>query len=169
MRDLRSSEKHGRSIRTGRGACAASDASSRFHCQISVVLGNRNRVRLRCGAGARRNESTDLHDAIPRAAIDYEIFQERERSDSKRLDCDRRAVAKLSHVKFAHCARMIGSVWFAVDRERAGAANTFAAIGVERDWFLSASDQTLIENVEHFEKRCVRRNVTYFVIDEFAW
>src|SRR4030095_7769182 len=169
MRDLRSSEKHGRSIWTGRGACAAADTSSRFHCQIGVVLGNRNRVRLRRGAGARRNESTGFHNAIQRAAINYQIFSERGLCDSQPLDCDRRAVTKLSHVKFAHSARMIGSVWFAVDRERAGAANTFAAIGVERDWFLSASDQTLIENVELFEKRCVRRNVTYFVIDEFAW
>src|SRR5215510_10940856 len=47
MRNLRSSEKHGRSIWTGRGACAASDASSRVHCQISIVLGNQDRVRLR--------------------------------------------------------------------------------------------------------------------------
>ena len=63
---------------------------------------------------------------------------------------------------------MIGSVWFAVDRERASAANTFTAIRVERDRFLSAFDQRLIENVEHFEKRGVRRNVAHFVIDEFA-
>src|SRR5262245_3919992 len=116
-----------------------------------------------------RNESTGLHNAIQRAAIHYQIFHKRERSDSKRLNCDRRAVAKLSHVKFAHRARMIGSLWFTVDRERAGAANAFAAIGVERDWFLSVSDQSLIENVEHFEKRRVRRNVTHFVIDDFAW
>src|SRR5205814_1526854 len=94
---------------------------------------------------------------IQRAAIDYQIFQQRERSHSKRLDCDRRAVAKLSHVKFAHRARMIGSVRFAVDRERAGAANTFAAIRVERDWFRSACDQSLIENVEHLEKRRTAR------------
>src|SRR5207237_8053948 len=98
----------------------------------------------------RGNESTVYDNTMQRDGIDYQIFQERERSDSKRLDCDRRAVAKLSHVKFAHRARMIGSVRFAVDRERAGAANTFAAIGVERDWFRSACDQCLIENVEPF-------------------
>src|SRR5207237_7708368 len=101
-------------------------------------------------------------------ALVYYDFQVRERSYSKLLYCDRRAFAKLSHVKFAHRARMIGSVRFAVDRERAGAANTFAAIGVERDWFRSACDQSLIENVEHFEKRRVWRNVAHFVIDEFA-
>src|SRR5207244_3202314 len=162
------SEEHTCTGYTARGAYSAYDASSCFHCKIAVVFGNQNRVRLRRGTCARGNESTGLHNTIQRPAIDYQIFQERERSHSKRLDCDRRAVAKLSHVKFAHRARMIGSVRFAVDRERAGAANTFAAIGVERDWFRSACDQSLIENVEHFEKRRVWRNVAHFVIDEFA-
>src|SRR5205814_4347576 len=107
--------------------------------------------------------------AIHCAAFDYLFFPNRQRSYARRLARDLRAVAKLSHVKFAHRARMIGSVWFAVDRERASAANTFTAIRVERDRFLSAFDQGLIENVEHFEKRGVRRNVAHFVIDEFAW
>src|SRR4029077_3425938 len=133
------------------------------------MLGDQARVRLWGGTCARRNESTSLHNSIQCTAIDYQIFHKRERSYAKWLDCDRRAVAKLSHVKLAHRARMIGSVWFAVDRERAGAANAFAAIGVERDRFLPASDQSLIENVEHFEKRRVRRNVAYFVIEELAW
>src|SRR5438445_7874179 len=168
MRDLRSSEKHGRSIWAGRGACAASDASSRFHCQIGIMFGNQGRVRLRRGAGACRNKSAGLHNVIERLAIDYQILHKRKRSYAKRLDCDRRTVAKLSHIKLAHRAGMIRSVRFAVDRERTSAANAFTAIGVERDWFLSASDQSLIENVEHFEKRCVRRNVAHFVIDEFA-
>src|SRR4029077_11783202 len=133
------------------------------------MLGDQARVRLWGGTCARRNESTSLHNSIQCTAIDYQIFHKRERSYAERLDCDRSVVAKLSHIKLAHRARMIGSVRFAVDRERAGAANPFAAIGVERDWFLSASDQSLIENVEHFEKRRVRRNIAYFVIDEFAW
>src|SRR6266700_892407 len=169
MRDLRSCEKHGRSIWTRRGAGAAPDASRRLHRQVGIVLGNRDRVRLRRGACALGNESTSLHDAVQRAAIDYQILYKLERSYSKRLDRDRRAVAKLSHVKLTHRARMIGAVWFAVNRKRASAANTFAAIRVERDRFLSAFDQCLIEHVEHLEKGRVWRNVAYFVIDEFAW
>src|SRR4029077_17558537 len=110
------------------------------------MLGNQDRVRLWGGTCALRNESTSLHNSIQCAAIDYQIFHKRERSYAKRLDCDRRAVAKLSHEELASGARMIGSVRFAGDRERAGAANAFAAIGVERDWFLSAADQSLIEN-----------------------
>src|SRR6266545_1802736 len=168
MRDLRRREKHGRSIWTGRCARATSDAGCRFHCQIGVVLWNRDRVRFRRGACALGNESTGLHNAVQRAAIDYQIFHQRERSYAKRLDCDLRAVAKLSHVKLANRARMIRSMCFTVNRERASAANTFAAIRVERDGFLTAPDQSLIENVEHFEKRRILRNVAHFVIDEFA-
>src|SRR5437764_13674955 len=168
MRDLSSGEKHGRSVRTRRGARTAPNASRGFHRQIGIVLRNRNRVCLWRGACALGNKSPSLYDAIQCAAIDYQIFHKRERSHAKRFDRDLRAVAKLSHVKFAHRARMIGSVWFAVDRERASAANTFAAIRIERDRFLSAFDQRLIENVEHFEKRGVRRDVANFVIDECA-
>src|SRR5919197_2354931 len=140
MRDLRSGEKHGRTIWTGRCARAASDAGCRFHCQIGIMLGNRDRVCLRRGACTRGNKSSGLHNAIQGPAIDYQIFHKRERSYTKRLDCDGRTVAKLSHVKLAYRARMIGSVWFAVNRERARAANTFAAIGVKRDWFVAAPD-----------------------------
>src|SRR5262249_1608034 len=169
MRDLRRCEKHGRSVWTSRGACPASDASRRFHRKVRLMLGNRDRVCLWRRACARGNKSTSLHNAIQRPAIDYQIFHKRERSYAKRLDGDRRAVAKLSHVKLAHRARMIGTVWFAVNGERASAANTFAAIRVERDWFVSTSHQSLIENVQHFYQRRVRRNVARFIINEFAW
>lgn len=168
MRDLRSREKHGRSIWTRRGARATSDTGRRFHCQVGIMLGNQDRVRLWRGARARGNESTGLYDAVQGAAIDHQIFHKRERTYTKRLNCDRRAVAKLSHIKLAHRARMIGSVWLTIDRERASAADTFAAIRLKRDWFLSAFHQSFIENVEHFEKRRVRRNAAHFVIDEFT-
>src|SRR5215203_4443383 len=169
MRDLRSREKHGRSIWTRRGARATSDTSRRFHCQIGVMFGNQDRVRLWRGACARGNESTGLHNAVQGAAINHQIFHKRERSHAKRLNGDRLAIAKLSHIKLAYRARMIGSVWLTVDRERASAADTFAAIRLERDWFLSVFHQSFIEDVKHFEKRGVLRNIAHFVIDEFTW
>jgi hypothetical protein len=63
---------------------------------------------------------------------------------------------------------MIGTVSFTVDRERAGTANSFPAIRVERDGFLAGSEQILIQDVEHLKKRSVRRNVADFVIDKFT-
>ena len=78
------------------------------------------------------------------------------------------AVLETTHVQLANRRSAVGAMRYAVHNEAAHPADAFAAIGVERDWFLSASDQSLIENVEHFEKRRVRRNVMHFVIDEFA-
>ena len=63
---------------------------------------------------------------------------------------------------------MIGAVSFTVDRKRAGPANAFPAIRVERDGFLSGSKQIFIKNIEHLEKRRVRGNVADFVIDKLA-
>src|ERR1044071_4139720 len=117
MRDLRSREKHGRSIWTSRGTRATSDTSRRFHRQIGIMLGNQDRVRLWRGARTRGNESTGLHNAVQGAAIDHQIFHKRERSYAKRLNCDRRAIAKFSHIELAHRSRMIWSVWLPVDRE----------------------------------------------------
>src|ERR1051326_6429434 len=95
-------------------------------------------------ASARRDESAGLHDPIQRTAIEHEIFYYWERADAKRLDRNCVAVAKLTHVQLTHCAGMIRPVSFAVHGERAGAANPFAAIGVERDGFLAGPEQIFV-------------------------
>ena len=101
-------------------------------------------------------------------AIDRQIFDDRKRADAKRFDRDGLAVAKFPHVKLAHRAWMIGTVSFTVNRKRAGAANPFSAIRVERDGFLASTEQIFVQNIEHLEKRSIRRNVADFVIDKFA-
>src|SRR5262249_54019841 len=123
---------------------------------------------LRRGACARGNESAGLHDAVERTAIDHQIFDDWKRADAKRFDYDHRAIAKLPHVKLAHRARMIWAVSFAVNCKGAGAGNPFTAIRVERDGFPPAPNQIFVQNIEHLEKRSVRRNVAHVVIDEFA-
>lgn len=64
---------------------------------------------------------------------------------------------------------MIRPMRLAINRQRAGAANAFTAVRIERDRFFSALDQVLVNDVEHFEKRSVRRNVVYFIIDESSF
>jgi hypothetical protein len=93
-----------------------------------------------------------LHDSVERTAIDYQIFDDRERADAKRFDGNGFAVAKFPHVQLAHSSRMIRSVSFTVDRERAGTTNPFATIRVERDGFPAAPNQIFVQDIEHFEK-----------------
>ena len=63
---------------------------------------------------------------------------------------------------------MIGSVRFAINGQGAGAANSFTTIRIERNRFFAADRQTLVNDVQHLEKRRVRRNISRFVIEEFA-
>src|SRR5947207_15829828 len=63
---------------------------------------------------------------------------------------------------------MIWAVSLTINRNRASAANPFPVIGVERDWFVTGSEQIFVENIEHLEKRRVRRNVADFVLNAFA-
>src|SRR6266481_4190250 len=132
------------------------------------MLRNQDGVGFRSGPGASGDESTSFHNSVEPASVDHEIFNDRESADAERLDCDRGAVAKFSHVKLAHSAGMIGTVSFAIDRERARAANAFAAIGVKGNRFLASIKQLFVEDVEHFEKRRVRRDIADLVIDKFA-
>jgi hypothetical protein len=55
-----------------------------------------------------------------------------------------------------------------VNGERARAANAFATIGVEGDRFFATPEQIFIYDVEHLQKRSVRRNIVRFILDELA-
>ena len=63
---------------------------------------------------------------------------------------------------------MVRPVCLAVNGERARAANAFAAIGVEGDRFFATPEQIFIYDVEHLQKRSVRRNIARFILDELA-
>ena len=166
MRDLGRGEEHGRCIRAGRRARAATDAGRRFHRKIGVVLWNRNRVRFGRGTGARGDESACLHNAIEGAAIDHKVFDELEGPDAKRFHHDGGAIFEAPHVELAGGTRMIGPMRFAVDGERAAATDALATIRVERDRIFTPLRQPLIHDVERFEKGCVRRNIARLVFNK---
>jgi hypothetical protein len=128
MRNFCARKQHRGSIWTGCHTSAATDASCCFHCNVGIVFGYRDRVRFRRRTYAGGNETPGLHNPIERTTIDYQIFDNGERSRAKRLDYDCRSVTKPSHVKLAGCNRMIGTVCFAINAQAANAAYTFTTI-----------------------------------------
>src|SRR6202043_2850670 len=99
---------------------------------------------------------------------DHQIFDYWKRFYAKRFDRNRFTVPKFAHVKLAGRARVVGTVRFAIDRQTAGTANSFAAIGIERDRIFSAQQQTLIYDIEHFEKRSLSGDIRRIAFDEFT-
>ena len=61
----------------------------------------------------------------------------------------------MPQVELADGGPFLTAVRDAVDDERTGAADAFAAIGVEGDRFLAARDELLVHHVEHFQERHV--------------
>jgi hypothetical protein len=56
-------------------------------------------------------------------------------------------------VQLARGGCTLRAVGLTIDHQRAGAADSFAAVMIKDNGFLTVGDQTLVQNVEHFEKR----------------
>src|ERR1051325_4435007 len=116
------------------------------------MLRNRNRIRFWSRTGARGNKAAGLHNSIQCTAIDYEIFHHWKTFHPEWLDDDRFVIAEFPHVKLTRGAGMIGTMRFAIDGKRAGAADSLTTIGIERNRAFAAQHQLLVKKVEHFEK-----------------
>ena len=169
MRNFRGREQHRRRVRARRRASTAANARRCFHRSIGILFRNQSRVRFRRRTRPRRDEPARLDDSIERAAIHDQILEERKRFCAERLDHDRRAILESAHVNFARRPRMIGTVRFPVNRERASSADSFATIRIERDRLLAFRDESFVDDVQHFEERRVRRNVRRLIFDKFAF
>src|SRR2546426_807820 len=91
-----------------------------------------------------------------------------ERSGAPGLERQAIAVPEAPHVELADGGRALGSVRDAVDHEATRAADTLAAVVLERDRRLAAIDQLLVDDVEHLEKGHVRADVLRLVGDQAA-
>jgi hypothetical protein len=56
-----------------------------------------------------------------------------------------------------------------VNHQAAHAADAFAAVVVEGDWFFAELDESLVEDIQHFEKRHVFRDVVQLVKPKLAF
>ena len=104
-----------------------------------------------------------LDDAVEGGAIDHQIPEHGEGARPPGLDRDGVAILEFSHVKLAGGRSVKTPVRFAVDDERAHAADTFTAIVIESDGFLALLDETLVRHVEHFQERHVRDDAAHLI------
>ena len=63
---------------------------------------------------------------------------------------------------------VVWTVCLPVNHQAAHATDAFTTVVVEGDWFFAELIQLLVENVQHFEKRHMLRDVIQVVKPEFA-
>lgn len=154
--DLGRSEQHRRTIRAGRHASAATDADSGLESAIRVGLGNRHRVRLGSGTRIDRDITTGLDNVIQSLTADHQVAQNRESPRTVRLYRNRVAVLESTHVQLAgRGAVLVRAVGHAVDDDTAHPADTLTAVRIEGNWFLTLSEQLLVEDIQHFQEGSV--------------
>src|SRR6266568_3046961 len=110
-------------------------------------------------AGPRRDEPARLNDAVERAAVHHQVFDDRERPRAPRLDPDLRAVPERPQVKLARGGGALRPVRPAVDDHPARPADPLTAVVVERNRFFLAGDELLVQHVEQLQERHVWTDV----------
>ena len=167
MGDLGADEEHGGTVRAGGGAGTAADARGRVHGHVGDDFRDRDGIRVRRGARPLADEPAGLHDPVVGGPVDDEVALDREGIRSERLDRDDLAIPEFPHVELAGRAAA-RAVRDAVDRERAVAADAFAAVRVELDRLDAIFCQVLVDDVDHLEERGFGGNVICLVVFELA-
>src|SRR5712691_3039444 len=168
VRHLRGCEQHGGGVRARGDAGAAADARRRVEGEVRVFFADQDGVGVGRRARRRADEAARLDDSVKGAPVDDQILDDRERSGAPGLERQAIAVPEAPHVELADGGGALGSVRDAVDHEATRAADTLAAVVLERDRRLAAVDQLLVDDVEHLEKGHVRADALRLVGDEAA-
>ena len=140
---------------------AATQAPHPMHAAASIArsafcFGTGMRVAVLRAAGRDRNISAAGDNAVERAAVDDQIFDDRKRSCAPGLEVEHVAVFEVAHMELANRGCRLRTVRDSVDHESARAANAFAAIVIESDRLFALRNEIFVEHVEHFQKRHVR-------------
>src|SRR5208282_3623216 len=115
MGDFGADEESCGGVGAGCYAGAATDAGGGVHGEVGVLLRYGDSVAVGGAAGGNGNESAGGDDAVERAAVYGEIFDDGEGFGAPRLEVDFVAVLEVAHVKLADGGAREAAVGFAVD------------------------------------------------------
>ena len=145
-------EQHSRTILTCSSTSTTTDASSRIHSQISILLGNRSRVGIRHTTCVDRHETTCLDDLVVSRTIDHQVTDHREASRTPRFDGNGLTIMETTHVELTSCSTCCGSVGVTIHIQRTHTADTFAAVVVKYDGLFAFVHQLFVQNIQHLQK-----------------
>ena len=174
-------EQHGGTVLTGGYTSSAAHASGGIHTLLSLVVRNKDVVGILGGAGANGDKTSGLKDLVKRTPVYHKVLDDREGCAAPRFDGDGGTVLEMTHEKLAGSHMVVRTVRTAVDIERAGSADAFAAVVVERDGTAALAsalyrdrvatfaDELLIENIKHLEEGCIFLNTRNMISLEMSF
>src|SRR5262245_35113447 len=145
MSDLRAGKQRRGGVGTGGDTGAASDAGSRVHRAVGVLLGDQDRIAVGRAPGRHGYVSASGDDPIECTPVHREISHDRKGACAPWLEVQFITIPKMPHVKLANRRGRQRPVSNAVDYESARPANPFATIVVERDRVFAFLAETLVQ------------------------
>src|SRR6266566_1102725 len=131
MGDFRRGEEHRGRVGTCGDARAAPDAGGRVKRGFGRILGNQDRIGLRCATGGSRNEAAGLNNSIEWRPIDSQIAEDGKCTSPPGFESHGIAVLKETHGKLADCGAAPAPMSHSIDQKTARAADSLAAIVLE--------------------------------------
>ena len=164
MTDFGANEQQGAGILAGSHTSTATDARSRIHSHIGLVLWNRNRVGIGYATCCGTDVASRLDDFVESGTVHHKVTDDGERLSAPRLNPNVVAIAEFAHVELASGDAVVVAVGPAVDVESAHATDALAAVVVEANGMRdSVVDESLVQDVEHFEERAIRRDAVQWI------
>ena len=104
--------------------------------------------------------ASSLYDLIECRTVDHEVADDWEGLSAPWLNPDLVTILELTHMKLARGDAVVVAMRSAVDIQAAHSAYALATVVIEAHRMRYAVvDEALIEDVEHLQKRAVRRDV----------
>ena len=159
-------EKMGTSVRACRHTGSAADTCGGVHGVVRGVFAHQHRVGIGGRTGVERHVATGLNDAVESGSVNHQVFDNRERVGSERLDGDDITAAEMPHTQSTSGGARQRPVGDAVDNESTGSADSFSTIAVEGNRVFPFGRQFFVQDVEHLQKRHFRNDVVDFVVNQ---
>jgi len=115
-------------------------------------MGDWGGVGLWCGANIGGDVAPSGHDLVKSAAVYDQIFDDREGTQSPRLNGEDGAPGEVTHVDLTDGHAWLGAMGHAFNHEATGATDALAAVVVEGDGVFVARDEGFVEDVEGLEE-----------------
>ena len=176
-----SNEQHRRTVLTGGNASAATYAGSRIHALLSLVMRDEDIVGILGGTGTDGDEAAGLENLVECTPVNHEVLDYGEGSTAPGLHGNGGSVLEMTHEKLAGGDVIVRAVCTSVNIERAGTADTLAAVVVEGDrtaalasalyrhGVATLADKLLIENIKHLEEGCIFLNTRNMISLEMSF
>src|ERR1051326_5208652 len=152
MTDLGAGEQRGCTVGARGHACTASNACRSIHRKISGRFRHRQRIAVRSASSINRNIAASSYDAVERASVYDEIFNDGKGPGPPGLQIEFVTIIEVPHVQLANRRPAPGAMRDSIDNESTRAAYSLTAIMVKSNRLLTAGYQFFVQYIEHFQE-----------------